>query len=173
MRPTAEAPKDDTRSAVTPPAPPGPDAWRVEVFRRAAMGDPAGSAVSAAMVELGLARPAEARVAKGYLLSPRYTREAVDEIAAHVLADPVVDEVRVLAPHSGGSAGPVHRVLVMPRPGVTDPVAHTVEDLLVRTRRTPASGAPAVATYRVCELRGEYSRAELTTFHATNESMSA
>src|SRR6185503_18634501 len=112
-----------------------------------------GAHLSAAMDELGLARPTELRVAKGYLLAPSYTREGVEEIASAVLSDPVVNEVRVLAPRAAPRAGPAQRVLVMPRPGVMDPVAHTLEDLLVRTRRTPPRGTPAVATYRVFELR--------------------
>jgi phosphoribosylformylglycinamidine synthase len=148
MLPTAEASSDETLAVHS-----APDAWRVEVFRRAAIGDPEGTHLAAAIEELGFARPAELRVAKGYLLSPRYARAAVEEIARAVLADPVVNEVRVLAPRSAPRAA-AQRVLVMPRPGVMDPVAHTLEDLLVRSRRTPSEGPPAVATYRVFELRG-------------------
>ena len=145
---------------------PAPDAWRVEVFRRAAIGDPEGAHLAAAMGELGLPRAAELRVAKGYLLSPGYGRAEVEEIAAQVLADPVVNEVRVLAPRCAPQTGAAQRVLVMPRPGVMDPVAHTLEDLLVRTRRTPRTGAPAVATYRAFELRGAHSREELAQLAA-------
>ncbi len=158
MVPMAEATQLDEGDA-TLAVPPAPDAWRVEVFRRATIGDPLGAALAAALPELGLARPAELRVAKGYLLAPGYTRAGVEEIARAVLADPVVDEVRVLAPRTAPRAGPAQRVLVMPRPGVMDPVAHTLEDLLVRTRRTPPEGVPAVATYRIYELRGEPRRA--------------
>jgi phosphoribosylformylglycinamidine synthase subunit PurSL len=161
MVPTAEASKDDTRSVH-----PAPDAWRIEVFRRPSIGDPEGASLAAAMTELGLARPAELRVAKGYLLSPRYAREVVDEIASQVLADPVVNEVRVLAPRSAPRAERVQRVLVMPRPGVMDPVARTLEDLLARTGRLPREGEPAAATYRVFELGGAYSREDLAQLAA-------
>ena len=161
MVPTAEASQDESLSVH-----PAPDAWRVEVFRRASVGDPEGAHLAAAMAELGFARPAELRVAKGYLFSPRYSRAAIDELASDVLSDPVVNEVRVLAPRTAPRPGPAERVLVMPRPGVMDPVAHTLEDLLVRTRRTPEGGAPAVATYRVFELRGGTTRAELAQLAA-------
>ncbi|MSR62690.1 MAG: phosphoribosylformylglycinamidine synthase subunit PurL [Planctomycetes bacterium] len=161
MTPTAEASKDETLSVH-----PAPDAWRVEVFRRAAIGDPEGAHVAAAMGELGLARPAEVRVAKGYLLAPGYAKKVVDEIATQVLADPVVNEVRVLAPRAAARSGTGHRILVMPRPGVMDPVAHTLEDLLARSGRTPQNGSPAVATYRVFELRGTYAREELAQLSA-------
>jgi phosphoribosylformylglycinamidine synthase len=177
MAPTAEAsaspsasPDETAETDVTdethPLAARAPDAWRIEVFRRAEIGDPEGRALSAAMAEIELARPAEARVAKGYLLAPGYAREVVDEIAAEILSDPVVNEVRVLAPRTGPRPGPFQRVLVMPRPGVMDPVAHTLEELLTRTGRTPRSGAPAVATYRAFELRGAYGSAELATLAA-------
>jgi phosphoribosylformylglycinamidine synthase len=160
MVPTAEASRsrDEADEARAHSA---PDAWRIEVFRRAESGDPEGRALSASVAELGLARPAEARVARGYLLAPGYPRAAVEAIAAEVLADPVVNEVRVLAPRASPPAGTFQRVLVMPRPGVMDPVAHTLEELLARTGRTPRAGAPAVATYRVFELRGRYGRGEL------------
>src|SRR5262245_48205239 len=165
MAPTAEASRsrDEADEARARSA---PDAWRIEVFRRAEIGDPEGRALAASVAELELACPAEARVAKGYLLAPGYARPAVEAIAAEILADPVVDEVRVLPPRAGPPAGPFQRVLVMPRPGVMDPVAHTLEELLVRTGRTPRTGAPAVATYRVFELRGRYGRTELAELAA-------
>jgi phosphoribosylformylglycinamidine synthase len=161
MVPTVEASKDETRAGH-----PAPDAWRIEVFRRAAVGDPEGQALGAAIAELGLARPTLVRAGKGYLLAPSYAREAVEEIAGAVLADPVVDEVRVLAPRAAPRAPSAHRILVMPRPGVTDPVAHTVEDLLARTGRVPREGAPEVATYRAYELGGDYSGEALSQLAA-------
>ena len=112
MLPTAEATQDETRSLNS-----APDAWRVEVFRRPLAGDPEGAALVASVGELGLAPPAEVRVAKGYLLAPGYAREAVEGIARRVLADPVVNEVRVLAPRSAPRPGAFQRILVMARPG--------------------------------------------------------
>jgi phosphoribosylformylglycinamidine synthase len=155
MVPTAEASLDESRSLH-----PAPDAWRIEVLRRASIGDPEAAALVKDAAELGFAPLAEARVGKGYLLSSAYARERVEEIASAVLSDPVVNEVRVLAPRSAPKSGAFQRVLVMPRPGVMDPVARTVEDLLVRTSRGPASGSPAVATYRVYELRGSLTPAK-------------
>jgi phosphoribosylformylglycinamidine synthase len=152
----AEAHPDDTLALST-----APDAWRVEVFRRPGVGDPEGAQVAAAIAELGLARASEVRVAKGYLFSPAYSPSQVDELAHGVLGDPVVNELRVLAPRRAPKANGSARVLVMPRPGVMDPVARTLEEILVRAKRTPAGAAPAVATYRAFELGGEYAPAEL------------
>jgi len=152
MAPTAEASKDRSLSPEGPVRE-APEAWRIEVFRRASMGDPEGEHVAAALAELGLERPRAVRVAKGYLLSPTYARAAVEGIAGGILGDPVVNELAVRAPRAAVEArAGVRRVLVMPRPGVMDPVARTVEDLLVRTGRVPERGTPGVGTFRVIEI---------------------
>lgn len=156
MVPMAEAHPDATLAPST-----APDAWRVEVFRRPAVGDPEGAHAAAGLAELGVTRPVEVRVAKAYLFSPAYSAAEIDALAHGILADPVVNEVRVLAPRRAPEAGRATRILVMPRPGVMDPVARTLEEILVRAGKTPAHGAPAVATYRVFELTGALTPAEL------------
>ena len=141
----------------------GIDAWRVEVFRRAGVEDPEGEHAAAAMAELGLPAPRAVRTGRGYLLSPAYARAAVEEIASAFLADPVVNEVRIHAPGETPDArANGHRILVMPRPGVMDPVAQTVERLLERTGRTPGRGKPAVATFRALEVDGRLAPRELS-----------
>jgi phosphoribosylformylglycinamidine synthase II len=159
MVPTAEASAQRGSSPVAAP----PDAWRIEVQRRPHVGDPAGDGIADALVELGLTRPGAVRVAKGYLLSPAYERTQVEAIAREVLADPVVDEVRIEAPgaSTGQRATDTHRLLISPRPGVMDPVARTVEALLVRAGRGPAEGAPGVETYRALEIAARYTPREL------------
>ncbi len=163
MTPTAEVPtRKDSSPAVEP------NAWRVEVFRRTEVGDPEGEAARAALEELDIRGARSIQTARGYLLSPAYSAEAVREIAAGFLSDPVVNETRLSAPQEktlplgvagDGAAG--HRIVVMPRPGVMDPVASTVEALLVDTGRMPRSGPPAVATFRVFEIEGRLSDQEL------------
>ena len=154
MVPTAEAapqvPSSDS---------PAPNAWRVEVFRRATAPDSEGEHAAAALLEFGIRAPGEAsaptvRAGKGYLLSPHYERAMVEEIAAGLLADPVLDEARIAAPNSEPGSERGHRILVMRRPGVMDPVANTVEELLVHTGRVPREGAPGVATFQVLEVDG-------------------
>ena len=142
-----------------------PDAWRIEVFRREGMDDPAGEEIAGALDELGIPPAGAVRTGRGFLLSPAYDESEVRRIAEEVLADPVVDEIRLAVPGTAPSRPrpAMHRVLVMTRPGVTDPVAWTVENLLVRTGRAPAEGKPGVATYRVTELFGELATADLET----------
>ena len=154
---TAEAP---TRTES--PALHEPQAWRVEVFRRAEMPDPEGEHALAALSELGFPPLEALRTGRGTLLSPSYSRDVVEEIATAFLADPVVNEVRIYAPEEAPpSREGTHRVLVMPRPGVMDPVARTVEDLLARTAHLPSEGAPGVATFRIFEVHGSVAAEEL------------
>jgi len=139
-------------------------AWRVEVWRRSTRDDPEGEAARAALVELGhdLA-PGSVRVARGYLLSPRFDERAVRRITASLLADPVVDEARVTPPDAppAPTASGRRRILVMRQPGVMDPVARTLEEILVRDGLGPGDGPPGVATFRAYELACALSRREL------------
>jgi phosphoribosylformylglycinamidine synthase II len=144
------------------PAPAEPEAWRVEVLRRPDVGDPEGESLRASLVELGLRGVTSVRTARGYFLSPHYAEEAVREIAAGFLSDPVVNEVRLRPPLEKTPARDgAHRILVMPRPGVMDPVARTVEAMLVDTGRAPRQGTPGVSTFRVFELEGRLASDEL------------
>jgi phosphoribosylformylglycinamidine synthase len=157
MAPTAEV-TPATRTAPHPP----PDAWRVEVHRRPEREDPAGKSALQGLRELGIESVDAVRVGRGYLLPPTYTRAEVEELAAELLADPVVDAARIAAPHEPlrARAGGLHRIVVVPRPGVMDPVAGTLRRLLERTGRAPASGG-ALGTYRAYELSGAPTEAEL------------
>ncbi|MCZ6596658.1 MAG: phosphoribosylformylglycinamidine synthase subunit PurL [Planctomycetota bacterium] len=141
-----------------------PDAWRIEVWRRAGTDDPEGSQALGVLAELGIDGVEAVRTARGYLLSPRYAAGAVADVAAELLADPLVDEVEIDEPGSApdrSGRGGTHRIAVLSRPGVMDPVAGTVERLLVRTGQVPPTGAPDVATFRVYELRGSPTAEEL------------
>ena len=151
MGPTAEAP-----SASPPSTELSPDAWRVEVHRAPGRDDPAGSAALAALAELGLTGVRAVRTGRGYLLPPGYSAEEVASIAQGLLADPVVDRARIAAPGEPLEAPEgCHRICVLPRPGVMDPVAQTVADLLVRTGHGTADGPPEVSSYRAYELEGQ------------------
>jgi phosphoribosylformylglycinamidine synthase subunit PurSL len=163
MPPTAEASADPPPPSTTSPA-----AWRIEIFRREGMDDPAGQEISRALEELEIPSAGGIRTGRGFLLSPRYRSEEVRRIAEEILADPVVDQIRLggpgAAPPSSSTIGPssaTHRVLVMARPGVTDPVAQTLESLLERTGRSPAEGSPGVATYRITEFLGDVTDEDL------------
>ncbi len=157
MAPIAEVP---ARREMPPSV--EPDAWRIEVMRKPEMGDPEGDAVRTSLAELGLPGVQSVRTGRGYFLSPAYGEGAVREIATEILSDPVVNKVRLRPPkgRTPPPAGP-HRILVMPRPGVMDPVARTVEAMLVDTGRSPRQGSPGVATFRLFEIDGSLSREEL------------
>src|SRR5690606_26804053 len=85
--------------------------------------------------------------------------QQVRAFAAAVLCDPVVDEFVLHAPDAPAqqSLEDGHAVAIVPRPGVTDPVAHSVQKALADM------GLPAVATgtYRVFDVSGRIDGARL------------
>ncbi len=126
-------------------------AWRVDVLVRSEHPDPAGSAAKRALTAAGIANVRDVRSRRGYLIAAELPETAVREFARSVLCDPVLDQFVVHAP---GAADPhpqpgVHRIVVVPRPGVTDPVAHSVQKALADMH------LPAVATgtYRAYDVR--------------------
>ncbi len=136
-----------------------PDAWRIEVVRRAGIEDPAAPAASSALRDAGIDGFAALATVRGYLLPASLSRAAVDRAVREVLCDPVLDEVRVTAPKSMPKAQRgVQRVLVARKAGVMDPVALTVARALVRTGIADVGdqdvehAAPFTATFRGFEL---------------------
>jgi phosphoribosylformylglycinamidine synthase subunit PurSL len=142
-----------------------PDAWRVEVFRKCGIDDPEGAHLADSATELGIAGVRSARMGRGYLLPPSLTTAEIERISRELLADPVLDEVRLSAPRAAppggkGSAQPGEkkwqRVLVAKKPGVMDPVALTIRRALWSTGIVPAAKDEDfhVTTFRAWEIEG-------------------
>ena len=149
------------------PAQPAVQAWRIEVYRHAGVDDPEGGHARAALVELGLEGIRDVRLGRGFLLPPTLERSAVERSIAELLADPVLDEVRIVAPGDLADV-PVaqraaHRVLVARRPGVMNPVALTLEGALRRTGILGPEQPGHVATFKVFEIEGSVETAALET----------
>ncbi|HEX6811183.1 MAG TPA: phosphoribosylformylglycinamidine synthase subunit PurL [Planctomycetota bacterium] len=126
-------------------------AWRIDVLVRPEQQDPMGAAALRALRGSGLEGVEDVRSRRGYLLAAELPEARVREFAHAVLCDPVVDQFVVHAP--GTSPPPpagAHLVTIVPRPGVTDPVAHSVQKALADMN------LPVVATgtYRVYDVRG-------------------
>ncbi|MCC7013623.1 MAG: phosphoribosylformylglycinamidine synthase subunit PurL [Planctomycetes bacterium] len=140
-----------------------PRAWRVEVYRRPELDDPEGARAAGALRELGLAQARDIRLGRGYLLSPELDAAVVAGIASDLLVDPVLESARITPPTQAPTpSSAAHRVLVMRRPGVMDPVAATVERAIQRSGLSGAGGAPVRALcFSVWELQGSWTRAEL------------
>ena len=145
-----------------------PDSWRVELFRRPGVDDPAGSELCHAARELGLAHLRAARRGRGYLLPPDLARADVERIVRELLADPVLDEVRLIAPGEEPPAlGGARRVLVARKPGVMDPVALTVAETIRRTGLAPGAGELFVSTFSAWELEGSLDAHDLERLSAS------
>src|SRR5262245_27984535 len=106
-------------------------AWRIDVLVRPEQQDPMGTAALRALRGAGVEGIEDVRCRRGYLLAAELDEAQVREFARAVLCDPVVDHFVVHAP--GATAHPpagAHTVTIVPRPGVTDPVAHSVQEAL-------------------------------------------
>ncbi len=128
-------------------------AWRVEILVAPEHPDPAGSGAQRALERHGLAGVRSVRSRRGFLLGAALTETQVTRFARAVLADPVTDQVEIHAPTAAADARPAdgHRVSVVRRPGVTDPVGHSVQKALVD------SGLPEVpaAAYVAFDVHGD------------------
>jgi phosphoribosylformylglycinamidine synthase subunit PurSL len=130
-----------------------PDAWRVEVFRKPGVDDPDGAHLLDAARELGVTGLTGARAGRGTLLPPKLSEEAVQAIVRELLADPVLDDVRLTAPQSAPQADTCkHRVLIARRAGVMDPVAVTISRVIARAKLAAAD--LHVSTFIAWELEG-------------------
>ncbi|MCB9904219.1 MAG: phosphoribosylformylglycinamidine synthase subunit PurL [Planctomycetes bacterium] len=139
-----------------------PDAWRVEVFRKPGVDDPDGAHLLAAARELGVDALRSARAGRGTLLPPTLSESAVQAIVRELLADPVLDDVRLTAPQAAPETTPgKHRVLVARRAGVMDPVALTISRVIARAKLAAAD--LHVSTFTAWELEGDLDAAALET----------
>ncbi len=130
-----------------------PDAWRVEVFRKPDVDDPVGVQLLAGARELGVDALTRARAGRGTLLPPELSQEDVKRIVRELLADPVLDDVRLTAPGAEPTAtSGTRRVLVARRPGVMDPVAITIQRVIGRAGL--AASDLHVSTFTAWELEG-------------------
>ncbi|NLY03010.1 MAG: phosphoribosylformylglycinamidine synthase subunit PurL [Rhodopirellula sp.] len=103
--------------------------WEVDIYPRAGHPDLIGNQVSADAADLGLADAPQVTAARGYLIQGDLSREQVARIANELLADGVVERT-VVAPVGDPSLveapeGRSHLIHVLPKPGVTDPVAQS------------------------------------------------
>jgi phosphoribosylformylglycinamidine synthase II len=161
--PEAAPRSSSARHQSSAPAP-APNAWRIEVYRRAGVDDPEGGHARAALVEAGVTGLADVRLGRGFLLPPGLTHEAVQRAVRELLADPVLDEVRTIAPLAfPAESAAAHRVLIARQPGVMDAVALTLERALRRAGLLTDGTAGHVATFRVFEVTGNVQRDTLAT----------
>jgi phosphoribosylformylglycinamidine synthase subunit PurSL len=129
-----------------------PDAWRVEVFRQDTFDDPEGTHALSAVRELGIETLERVRLGRGYLLPPDLDREQVERIASQLLADPVIDQARIIEPGAQPPPVDAQRILVARKPGVMDPVAQTLTAALAKSGLV--EGPALVSTFRAWELQG-------------------
>lgn len=100
--------------------------YRIDVSTRphCSVADPQSSAVRSQIQQLGI-DPGEVRVLRVFFLDTTASREQVQRIASHLLADPVVEQACVV--DTIPSDASTCRIEVHLKPGVMDPVAASTE----------------------------------------------
>ena len=140
------------RGVLPPHATTPMQAWRIDVLARPEQPDPMGTSALRALRGAGLDGVQDVRSRRGYLLAAELPEDKVRAFARAVLCDPVIDQFVVHAPGAIAQQSPpgTRMVAVVPRAGVTDPVAHSVQKALVDMQ------LPAVAagTYRAFDVKG-------------------
>lgn len=133
-------------------------AWRIDVLAREGRRDPTGDAAQRTLAAAGLTGVTAVRARRGYLLGRELERAQVERFAIEVLCDPVIERFVVHAPGEvADSPAGAHTLTIVPKPGVTDPVAHSVQKALAD------SDLPVVAagTYRTYDVHGDVAGDEL------------
>jgi phosphoribosylformylglycinamidine synthase len=109
--------------------------WEIDIYPAPGLPDLAGQRVAAEAADLGLGRDLSVAAAGGYLIEGAIDREQIERIARELLADGVVERT-VIAPVGDPSLaappnGQAQLVNVLPKPGVMDPVALSVQNALL------------------------------------------
>ncbi len=118
--------------------------WEVDLHPRPGLPDQTARRLLADAADLGLPAGLRVAAAEGYLIQASVDIQAMDRVARHLLADPVIQQTVVAAvgdprlavlPERGDAKAPctssnglagAELIHVLPKPGVMDPVAQSV-----------------------------------------------
>lgn len=101
--------------------------WRVEVWDKDGIPDSAGNSVRSDIVDLKINGVRDVRVTLVYLLEGGLSKDDVETVCRELLADPVVQEYRILsAPAKPSAKKNQHTIEIAYNPGVMDPTEASV-----------------------------------------------
>lgn len=105
--------------------------WEIDIYPREGQPDLNAQRVAADAADLGLAKNLEIHAAHGYLIQGELDRKQIEQLAQQLLADSVVERTVVAPAGDAALANPPvagqQLVHVLPKPGVMDPVALSVQ----------------------------------------------
>ena len=133
--------------------------WEVDVYPSEGQPDRPAMDVAAAARELGIAAELSVRSGRGFLIEGEdITAAEVERLAAGLFADPVVESTLVApvgdAKLTKAPSGFAQLVQVLPKPGVMDPVAQSVQRAM-RELGTDPSAVRTLKKYWFAELSEE------------------
>lgn len=104
--------------------------YRFEVGLKEKLADPKAESLRAEFAAFALPSPTRIRSARVYWVEGDFDRKEAEAAARELFCDELVEKVAVEAPVYDESVGDPLRVEIVPRPGVTDPVAGTIRKAL-------------------------------------------
>jgi phosphoribosylformylglycinamidine synthase len=104
--------------------------WDIAIHPLAAELDGEARRVLAELTERGVSLPGPLQTARVYLLGLPSPREQVDRITRQLLCDAAVEMYELLTPEEAARLLPPNTVTVLLKPGVMDPAAETVQQVL-------------------------------------------
>ncbi|QDV38067.1 phosphoribosylformylglycinamidine synthase subunit PurL [Tautonia plasticadhaerens] len=106
--------------------------WHLQIDPAPGLADSEGRRATAEAADLGLGGPWTIRSARGFLVEGDLDEPGLRRAAEAVLADPIVETfaIRPCGPGAVGGGDDTRAVHVLPRPGVTDPVAESARAVL-------------------------------------------
>jgi phosphoribosylformylglycinamidine synthase len=128
--------------------------WEVDIHPAAGQSDLAAHTVAQDAADLGLSDHLAVRAARGYLIEADLTEEQVEMVSQQLLADPVVEQT-ICAPVGNDRLhlppdGAGELIYVLPKPGVTDPVAESAQAAIADFDLT----TQAIRTFRKYWIEG-------------------
>lgn len=127
--------------------------WQIDIRPAEDQPDYPGDAVATEILEMGVADHVQVKAARGFLLQGGVDAEDVRRAARQLLSDPIVENAEIgrvgeMRIEDSSATGAV--VYVLPKPGVTDPVANSTQQALADI----GLDVDAVRTYRRYTISG-------------------
>lgn len=122
--------------------------WEITITPKKSFTDTHAEEAAADIAALGLATPSSVSTARGFLVEGNLTEKNIDQIAAGLLVDAVVEDAQIVNLTESTVPMDDRKVLyVLPKPGVMDPVAQSALKAINDDYRIPTKNVRTFKKY--------------------------
>ncbi len=122
--------------------------WEITITPKKSFTDTHAEEAAADIAALGLATPSSVSTARGFLVEGNLTAKNIDQIAAGLLVDAVVEDAQIVNLTESTVPTDNRKVLyVLPKPGVMDPVAQSALKAINDDYRIPTKNVRTFKKY--------------------------